>query len=948
MANTRINNRDIKKPLTEEDITLSSGVDILATVSGGNDIGTLAKPFNNIYTNNLIFATGSASASQFVNVTGDQMTGDLTMGSASNLLAGASGIGNFGSPSIPFNSFFGRALSVENGITLAGATADILTTSSGTNDIGSMSNPFDVIYAKAFVGGSGIVGNITLVSGTDIIPNESGTSDLGTSSLPFGEAFIMQAHIANLTGLSPINVESDLVLTSGQKVKADTLNNSTAGIDLTVYANSGIQPNLNLFADGIVRIGGNITTEIDASNTFRPAASGSQSLGENVRPWGTLYVNNIGTTLTPSASGSHDLGSVAKPFNTVYALNIVSSGDEAQFVAKAGDTMTGDLVMDGAGIVTNSYISGNGGSLDIMDSTEIFMHSANNSSFLFLDSGGVIQLDAESDMQIFISGNTMISINATTTEISNNLLPNTSGTRNIGSVANPFNTIYALNIVSSGDEAQFVQKTGDTMTGDLHMDTASITSDSSTVQTGKNSIAYGTLNFVSGLNSIVIGDQNTLASDGDFTIIVGAENTVADFSNAVFGFGHGVNGQINIVAGNGHIVGGDLHIVAGDVHVVSGTANAVFGIGNETFGGNSLAIGSDNTALSNSMNAFVGGNFSKVRKANDFAFGKKMETSGTTGGSFALGDNQNVVTVNATNNSMLLRFQSGVTITSDTDIFTQGSGTSDIGSVANPFNTIYALNIVSSGDEAQFVQKAGDTMTGGLTLSSAAIAVAAGADLMISGSNGDFIRSENGTGEFNINSAAAALNLTSAANINIDFNGTMQITGNGSLNIIHAGNFTLKSYAGGFIELANSGTAVVRIAGSTDEMTLSAVDGITASGTVSVSSNIIPETSGTQNIGSVAVPFGNVYSTGINGETVVKWTLNEVPTPIADSAEKFFTLANSPFATDSVMLNVSGVYMVPSGIGAPSFDYEVVSGNMIEFVTAPITGSTIIANYTHL
>ena len=79
---TKIFSDDLKNPTGTENIVLSSGVNVLNSVSGINNLGAAANPFDTIYVNNIVPAVSGAGGSGLP-TTGGTMTGDITFNSAS-------------------------------------------------------------------------------------------------------------------------------------------------------------------------------------------------------------------------------------------------------------------------------------------------------------------------------------------------------------------------------------------------------------------------------------------------------------------------------------------------------------------------------------------------------------------------------------------------------------------------------------------------------------------------------------------------------------------------------------------------------------------------------------------------------------------------------------------------------------------------------------------------
>jgi hypothetical protein len=141
-----------------------------------------------------------------------------------------------------------------------------------------------------------------------------------------------------------------------------------------------------------------------------------------------------------------------------------------------------------------------------------------------------------------------------------------------------------------------------------------------------------------------------------------------------------------------------------------------------------------------------------------------------------------------------------------------------------------------------------------------------------------------------------------------------------------------------------SGLGGVTVTNDTNTVYFSGSAGGTFTGGA-ITSNLTPTNSGTLSLGTAALPFAGMFATQFNSGTVSKYKTNEIPTGAINNVNTTFTLAQTPI-TDSVQLFVSGVYFYPSGLGTASFNY-ILSGSTITFVSAPVSGTNIIANYAY-
>ena len=112
------------------------------------------------------------------------------------------------------------------------------------------------------------------------------------------------------------------------------------------------------------------------------------------------------------------------------------------------------------------------------------------------------------------------------------ILANQSGTNNIGSPMAPFDKIYANSIVSSGSEGEFVNTSGDTMTGDLNF------------ANGAGITSYGNLNLSgSGLTISDMENPNQILMDNTGITIESMGLPLSIYTS-------GINTQGNIIPNN--------------------------------------------------------------------------------------------------------------------------------------------------------------------------------------------------------------------------------------------------------------------------------------------------------------------------------------------------------------------------------------------------------------
>lgn len=527
MSKTRINNVDIKKPLVGENITLGSGISILNSNSGTNDLGSTSLPFNALYANNVFVSGGQIGNGVFVHLTGDSMSGSLTLGTGNNLLSNGSGVSNIGDPAHPFLNAYVKNVIASN-ITFTGATFVRVTGDTMTGDltlngqlIGNNSN-FTITSSApsqhiTITPSSGITingsnGNIALVGGSStdinltstnfihlvadsgintigtISPNVSGVDNLGSSSKPFNNIYANNIIATSSSG-------------SFVHITGDTMTG-----DLTMTAGKALHMNPVLVGNG---------------NTN--AGTDSILVGKNNQIFaGSLSASTIGFLNVASGAAANAFGES----NQAYGDFSVAFGYNNNVHGYNASAFGSNNTVNGSGIT----VFGNGVSGSMAYTLYIGAPSG-----IIISSGNNISPEASGIQNIGSIGSPFNGIyvkNAYVTNLSglspislkSNLIPSNSGTINLGSASLPYGTIYADNIVSTGVSAgEFVHVTGDTMTGNLNM-LADITRNDS-----------NPLN-ISGNGSLVL-----TATSMTFKDSVSAQNllNISEFDATIYGYDTG-------------------------------------------------------------------------------------------------------------------------------------------------------------------------------------------------------------------------------------------------------------------------------------------------------------------------------------------------------------------------------------------------------------------------
>jgi hypothetical protein len=339
--------------------------DIIPTTDSLYDIGSPSLYVNNLYARN-IHASGITGTTIDGATLGDvTITGNITMNSGSSILAANSGTVNIGSSGSPFGTLY-----VDNIVTIGSTGAflskfgdtiqgNLLTNGSGVNDIGSASVPFNAIYADNIIS-SGL---------DDMYVNVTGDSMSGPLTL----SEVLSTGNLTISGASNVNIYANQIAETAEQVNIS----ATVG-PVILDGNTEIQLLSNSIAQQAITQSG---TEF--FNDLFPNASGTYDIGTPSLPFRAIYADFLvptsisgtgnfvlkagdsmigaltmqsGANIYTAVSGVNDIGSASTPWNAVYANNFYLSGSPfgTGFVHTSGDTMTGDLWMNGANITAGS------------------------------------------------------------------------------------------------------------------------------------------------------------------------------------------------------------------------------------------------------------------------------------------------------------------------------------------------------------------------------------------------------------------------------------------------------------------------------------------------------------------------------------------------------------------------------------------------------------------
>lgn len=923
------------------------------------------------------FVLANIASGSFVAVSGGSVDGALTLNAgvvlaSGNITTASSGVGTVG----------------ENGTPLATLFADEIQ----TNYVHSAS-PLTV---SAINGDLTLSGNTILVS-ADLIPTTSGVFNIGSSSAPWNEIFVSNLG-SDLTLASGVNV---IVISSGSNSLGD-VNYPLANI----YADNIVSPSIASGLSGLfVQVAGD--TMLGNLNVASGSYLNVWTLTNNS---GDLLLSSVGnivlnTDTVPSASGSINLGSSALPYDTLYVKNIDGGLLSGNFVRINGDTMLGDLSIVSGKSLNTSEINSlpiASGSLNISASVldvnaladirfrifniqkfEIASNGVYLSTNLYPNTSGLSIGDSQQPFENLYSNNAVIgmigagsNLSGVTLYDTNNLasgaslISQVSGSSFIGSPTNPIGTIYADSIVTTVSSGTYLVKTGDTLAGNF------LTSASGVNSIGTQAVPLNAVwadniekRFVHNSGDKMTGPLSVPELYNPATLVVSG-NLVEIFGQQIEA--KSLNGAL-IIDGNS-----EVEILQNGVTKMTVTPSGILGF--DTFSPNASGLYTLGLAdkpwgkiYADAIITSVGGSGIFVSKYGDTMFGNLQMTSGA-------------------------------------NIIVSSSGINSLGQNGVPWGDLYVDRInglpwsgggSGPGVSGAYVHISGDTMTGGLTMASGASITLQGTNHNIHGTNGilidtifsDVVLKTVSTG-YNSYSYAYAKEDEAGLHI-VPIGGGQEAKikttyGNGiNLNVSNIFFPDLyKSYIdlnGPLIKISASGTDMfsnpsgVMIMGGTnvipevsgtqdlgspslhwrniyvDNITSSGINvsgvfvhisGDTMTGNLKMSgSSILTYTSGTNTIGVSGTPFSEVWTNKINGQTIPNSVYYEVPSGDIDNVNKTYTLAHTPVSgTQQIFLN--GTLIMPSGFGIPTMDYGI-NGATINMYYAPTSGSSIVAFYKY-
>jgi len=278
-----------------------------------------------------------------------------------------------------------------------------------------------------------------------------------TGSLAFvplsGGSMFGDLHIIDGSGLYTASIISTGLIWQNyfngiEILNTGTFNISSSGnIGITGLANSNIDLTSNTLTVN------NANSYIYSSNNLNASGNISTiSAADIVR---TFAPNGLRTSgnITPEIDSQDDIGTTLRYYDNIYVNNIISTGADANYLNATGDTVLGNLSLN-TGVSIDIVESGTGYIGDPLTPIGSISTKQLNASVV----SGLSPILVASDLYI----NDVVHITFSG-----------SGTSDIGSSGNPVGTLYADNIVVQSGLASlpYVEISGDTMTGDLTMDT---------------------------------------------------------------------------------------------------------------------------------------------------------------------------------------------------------------------------------------------------------------------------------------------------------------------------------------------------------------------------------------------------------------------------------------------------------------------------------------------
>lgn len=590
------------------------GGNFVPTVSGTFDLGTASSTFRTIYADSI---QGAAASGAFVKITGDSMSGDLTMA-------------------------FGTAVNTNN--INSAAPSGLLTVSVGEFALTAANNiHFDT-------GPSGTqkleIGLTEISLSTNVIPTVTGLYDIGAASLPLRAIYADNLHIN--------------AIASGTTIQGATFGNPTFTGTVTL----GTGASITSAGSGTVNFG-SLSNPI--GTIYASSIVTAQSTGNFISKFGDTMIGNLalgtGSNITAVGSGVNNIGSASNPIGTLYANNVVSSGANGLYVLKTGDSMSGPLVLNKVYSTGTLVISGN----QINESAEQVNVTSTN---------GPIILNTNTEMQMLVNSVPNLTLNVSGTESFLNIFPDTSGTHSLGTPQRPWDAIYATNIIPVGTSGtgNFVLKVGDTMTGGL--------------------------NFTSGIGIILLqSGTSNIGTPASPLKALYADNLVITSPSGAFVHVSGDTMTGPLTINSNLVVTGNMTSTLGNLSVNAGTISS---FGNITTTNGSVTVTHPGALFTTNIRPATSAGIS-IFDSNGLggiigitSAGNGVGNAGTIDLFAAAGFvSRGRVTLNgdAVDGSTVVVSGSTLLMNGNINILNAGSGVNTVGNAAHPFSGAYYQNI---------------------------------------------------------------------------------------------------------------------------------------------------------------------------------------------------------------------------------------------------------------
>jgi hypothetical protein len=938
--------------LVQFDFT-NAGVVVSATYTANGDVIN-AEWFNSLQSSTVaiedFIVSGLGIIGNYVPVTGSTITGPITMNGA-NILTAASGGNQVGTTADPFaqihsNQFVGQTLRNEASTESISFTGSVAISSSTDISLSSASITETASSNISLNAGAdvNIVADNTNVIG-HVKPTVSALYNLGSSGNRWNTVFAVNIDAPGFSGLYVSKLgdtmSGDLNMESGSTITVDNIENNS-GI-LSIDSSSALTLNGNSVSvnsiNGIAITPG-IFTNVDIA--------GSLSVGVS-----SVGVSNV---ITPTASGI-DIGTTGIYFGTVYADNFVGGALSGNFVAKAGDSMSGDLTMgDPASLGTQPTVLVENiqslvpsGTLNITGG-ELAVWGTNNIHFDIGPTGnqvlqlglaniyfskdvmptesGVYNLGGVNNYIDTVYANNIKAISIASGVILNNpILGDITVTGNmsfgsgvtIGSSGNPVSTIYASTIITAGSTGTFVQKAGDTMAGNL------LTNASGANSIGSLAVPFGSI-YADNINSTGLNGKYVLKTGDTMTGALTISTIQSTGSLVVSGLNN-LNVYFNQTAWTAEQH--NITSTVGDIII-----DATTELQQLVNGAAKIVVNPSGTELYD----------------NIYPDGSGLYTVGRPDRPFAAIYANSIINTNISGTGVYV-LKAGDGMFGDltmigADVLTSVSGANTVGSSGLPFLAVYADNFFMSGSAfgSQYVLKAGDTMTGDLNLNGGNRSIASlGGNLTIQAPLPTETILVQAYDDLTLQSSTTDVNVTAASGVYLNA-GLGGITIGGGTNLVYAtAGGGILSIQNSEVYLAGNSGELVSLTGSTVRISQGTLN-YAASNTQNVFyKDIVPSGSGTVSVGTIAIPFGDLFVQNINGFDASRQVYNEIPSGNISSGTNalFYTIYNAISGTER--LYKGGLRMSPGN------DYTMAgSGITFSGSSIPTSGTNLLIDYERL